>query len=320
MPTLFLGKREILPLLDMHEIIPAVENAFLQWALGKAQMPPKSYLTVDKGDFRAMPAALPEAAGMKWVNVHPGNPAIGLPTVMAVIIYNDPETGYPLAVMDATDITAYRTGAAAAVASKYLARKNARTLGLVGAGRQAYTQLLAHAAIFDLELVKVYDIFGVAVERFIRAFPQYRIEAHSLPETLDADIVCTVTPAHEPVVRNEWIKLGVHINAVGADAHGKEELDPEILNRALIFVDDLRQASTSGEVNVPLDKGLLDPNRILGSLGDLVAGWKVGRKSERDITLFDATGLAIQDIACARLIFNKLKDKEGYTRLDFIEG
>jgi alanine dehydrogenase len=318
MPTLFLGKNEILPLLDMKEIIPAVENAFLQWAVGKAQMPPKSYLTVEQGDFRAMPASLTGAAGMKWVNVHPANPSINLPTVMAVIIYNDPETGYPLAVMDGTDITAYRTGAAAAVASKYLARKNPRTLGLVGAGRQAYTQLMAHAAIYNLDLIKVYDISEAAVDRLIHAFPQYHIESHALEDVVASDIVCTVTPAHQPVVKHEWVKPGVHINAIGADAHGKEELDPEILNEAVIFVDDLRQASTSGEVNVPLSKGLLDPNRIRGSLGDLVAGIKAGRSSDKEVTVFDATGLAIEDIACARLIYEKARYKEGYMRLNFI--
>jgi len=320
MPTLFLGKSQVLPLLDMKEVIPAVENAFLQWSLGKAQMPPKSYLTVDKGDFRAMPASLPGAAGMKWVNVHPANPAHNLPTVMAVIIYNDPATGYPLAVMDGTDITAYRTGAASAVASKYLARKNPRTLGLVGAGRQAYTQLTAHTAIFNLELIKVFDISDASVTRLIRSFPQYRIEARTLPDVLASDIVCTVTPAHQPVVKKEWVKPGVHINAVGADAHGKEELDPDILNEAVIFVDDMRQASTSGEINVPLDRGLLDPNRIRGSLSDLVGGLKTGRASDKEITVFDSTGLAIEDIACAKLIYEKVKGKEGYTRLNFIEG
>ncbi len=320
MPTLFLGKSEVLPLLDMKEVIPAVEDAFLQFALGKAQMPPKSYLTVDKGDFRAMPASLPGAAGMKWVNVHSGNPALRLPTVIAVSIFNDPETGYPLAVMDGTDITAFRTGAASAVASKYLARKNSRTLGLVGAGRQAYTQFMAHAAIYDLDLIRVYDISETSIARFMSTFPQYRIEAHTLPQVLASDIVCTITPAHQPIVKKEWVMPGVHINAVGADAHGKEELEPEILNQAVIFVDDMRHASTSGEINVPLDKGLLDPARIRGSLGDLVAGLKTGRSSDHEITIFDSTGLAIEDIACARLIYEKVKDKEGYTRLNFIEG
>ncbi len=304
----------------MKEVIPAVENAFRQWALGKAQMPPKSYLTVDKGDFRAMPASLPGAAGMKWVNVHSENPSRNLPTVMAVIIYSDPETGYPLAVMDGTDITAYRTGAASAIASKYLARKDASTLGLVGAGRQAHTQLMAHAALYDLKLVKVYDLSEASASRLIKAFPQYRIEAHTLPEVMDSDIVCTVTPAHSPVVRKEWVKPGVHINAVGADAHGKEELDPEILNEAVIFVDDMRQASTSGEVNVPLDKGLLDPNRIRGSLGDVVAGTKKGRTNDREITVFDSTGLAIEDIACAHMIYEKVKRNSEFTRLNFVEA
>jgi alanine dehydrogenase len=222
--------------------------------------------------------------------------------------------------MDGTDITAYRTGAASAIASKYLARKNASTLGLVGAGRQAYTQLMAHAAIYDLKLIKVYDIAEASMARFISSFPQYRIQACTLPEVMDSDIVCTVTPAHKPVVLKEWVKPGVHINAVGADAHGKEELDPEILNEAVIFVDDMRQASTSGEVNVPLDKGLLDPNRIRGSLGDLVAGLKKGRASDSEITVFDATGLAIEDIACARLIYEKVKNNTAFTRLNFVEG
>jgi len=319
MPTLFLGKKDVLPLLDMKEIIPAVENAFLQWSTGKAQMPSKSFLTVEKGDFRAMPASLPGAAGIKWVNVHTCNPALGLPTVMAVIIYSDPDTGYPLALMDATDITAYRTGAAAAVASKYLARQKVEELGLVGAGRQAYTQLAAHTVIYDLELIKVYDISEAAVNRLIHAFPQYRVEACPLPDTLAADIVCTTTPAHQPLVKEGWIPPGVHINAIGADAHGKKELEAGILNHAVIFVDDLRQASTSGEVNVPLSKGLLAPDRIRGSLGELVAGLKAGRSDDNEITLFDATGLAIQDIACAKLIYDKIKGKEGYTRLNLVE-
>ncbi len=315
MPTLFLGKSEVLPLLDMKEVIPAVEDAFLQWARGKAQMPPKSYLTVDKGDFRAMPASLPGAAGLKWVNVHPGNPSRNLPTVMAVIIYNDPATGYPLAVMDGTDITAYRTGAASAVASKYLARQNSRTLGLVGAGRQAYTQLMAHAAIYDLQIIKVYDISEASTARFMRAFPQYRIEARTLPDVLASDIVCTVTPAHQPSVKKEWVRPGVHINAVGADAHGKEELDPDILNEAVIFVDDMRKASTSGEINVPFAQGFLTTADIRATLGEVVAGKKPGRMSDEEITVFDSTGLAIEDIACAKLVYEKAK-KRGFTSVE----
>ncbi len=320
MPTLVLGKKEVLPLLDMKEIVAVVEEAFGAWARGRVAMPPKSYLTLEKGDFRAMPAAIPGGAGLKWVNVHPGNPARGLPTVMAVIIYNDPETGYPLAVMDGTDITAYRTGAASAVASRYLARPESRTLGLVGAGRQAYTQLAAHAALFNLELVKVYDIQPAAVERLILAFPHHRIEARTLADTVASDIVCTATPAREPVVKKAWVLPGTHINAVGADAHGKEELEPEILSTARIVVDDIKQASTSGEINVPLSRGLLAPERIYGNLGEIVAGLKPGRASPDEVTVFDATGLAFEDIACARLLYEKANGRPGYLSLNFVEG
>lgn len=318
MPTLFLSRSEIIPLLDMREVIPAVEEAFRLWAGGKTQMPPKSYLTVEKGDFRAMPAALPGAAGVKWVNVHPQNPAQGLPTVMAILIYNEPETGYPLAVMDATDITAYRTGAASAVASKYLACKNPRTLGLVGAGRQAYTQLLAHAALFNFDTIRVYDISQASLARIVTSFPRYHLEACSLEETVASDIVCTVTPAREPVVKKAMLRPGTHINAVGADAPGKEELEPAILSEALIVVDDMKQSTTSGEINVPLSSGLLDPCRIHGTLGEIVTGQKCGRCDDSEISVFDSTGVAIEDIACARLLYEKVRAKDGYLRINFV--
>jgi alanine dehydrogenase len=189
MSTLFLNKNDVRSLLNIAEVIEAVEQAFKDWALGRAKMPAKAYLVLEQGDFRAMPGAIPGAAGMKWVNVHPQNQSLGLPTVMAILIYNDPATGYPLAVMDATDITAYRTGAAAAIASKYLARKNSHTLGLVGAGRQSYTQLMAHRELFDLRQIKVFDQRTAAVETFIKSFSAYSVQACSLEETVASDIV-----------------------------------------------------------------------------------------------------------------------------------
>ena len=173
MPTLLLAKSVVSDLLTMKDVIRVVEDAFRAWVQGKGNMPSKAYLVVEQGDFRAMPAALPGAAGVKWVNVHLENPSRGLPTVMAVLIYSDPETGYPLAVMDATEITAYRTGATAAIASKYLARQDSHTLGIIGAGRQAYTQILAHAEVFDLELIKVFDQSRAAVEKLLRSFSGY---------------------------------------------------------------------------------------------------------------------------------------------------
>lgn len=319
MSTLFLGGNDVRGLLNMADVIKAVEEAFRHSALGKARMPAKAYLVLDQGDFRAMPAALPGAVGMKWANVHPQNPSLGLPTVMAILIYNDPATGYPLAVMDATDITAYRTGAAAAIASRYLARKDSHTLGIIGAGRQAYTQLLAHAELFDLSLIRVFDRFDVAVAKLISCFPEYPVEACSLEEAVASDIVCTLTPAREPFVKREWVIPGTHINAIGADAAGKQELEPSILGEAILVVDDLAQASAAGEINVPIKKGLIAIEQVYATLAEIIAGEKQGRTDEKAVTVFDSTGLAIEDIAVANLVYKKAQQIGGYLSLDFVE-
>ena len=320
MSTLFLSRKDVRDLLKMPAVIEAVEQAFKEWALGKAKMPMKSYLVLKRGDFRAMAAALPGAVGMKWVNVHPQNPSLGLPAVMATLIYNDPETGYPLAVMDATEITEYRTGATAAIASKYLARKDSRTLGIIGAGRQARTQLLAHAEMFDLRLVKVFDISEAAVEKLINSFPEYPVQECSLEETASSDIVCTVTPVREPLLKREWVTPGTHINAIGADAEGKEELEPSILKEAMVVVDDLEQTSVAGEINVPLKKGLFRIDEVYATLGEIIVGKKQGRNDNQLVTVFDATGIAIEDIAVAKLIYEKAKQRGSYLSLDFVEG
>jgi alanine dehydrogenase len=304
--------------MDMPGVIKAVEQAFRDLGQGKAHMPMKAYLVVEKGDFRAMPAALSDAAGVKWVNVHPDNPSLGLPTVMAVMIYNDPATGYPLAILDATDVTAYRTGAVGAVASKYLARKNSRTLGIIGAGRQAYTQLLAQVQLFKFEQIRVFDVSKEAVEKLISFYPQYPVRAASLAETAASDILCTVTPVREPIVKKEWIRPGTHINAIGADAEGKEELEPAILKGAIVVVDDLAQASAAGEINVPIRRGLFKTEEIHATLSEIVLGKKPGRKSEQDITIFDATGVAIEDVATAKLIYEKAKAAESYPSIEFV--
>ncbi|MBI2832272.1 MAG: ornithine cyclodeaminase family protein [Chloroflexi bacterium] len=320
MPTLVLGKNDIRPLLTMPDTIKAVEQAFIDCVEGRAIMPPKSYVAVEQGDFRAMPAALPGAAGIKWVNVHPKNSSRGLPTVMAVLIYSDPATGYPLAVMDATDITAYRTGATAAIASKYLARKGSRTLGIIGAGRQAQTQLLAHVEVFDFKLIRVFDRYRETAERFVKAFPAYPVKAATLEEAAASDIVCTVTPAREPVLMKTMIIPGTHINAIGADAEGKEELEPSILNDSVVVVDDLRQARASGEINVPISKKLYRVNQVYATLGEIIAGKKKGRSDDRSVTIFDSTGVAIEDIAVARVIYEKAKERGGYTSVNLVDG
>ncbi len=303
MPTLLLTRKEVSALLNMGAVIKAVEQAFRDWAGGRGTMPPKSYLSLEKGDFRAMPAALPGAAAVKWVNVPPGNPARGLRTVMAVIIYSDPETGYPLAVMDATEITAYRTGATAAIAARYLARWDSHVLGVFGAGRQAYTQILAHAELFDLREVRVYDVQSGAAERLVGQLPQLHLRACPAEEAAASDIICTVTPARAPFFKKAWLRPGTHINAIGADAEGKEELEPDVLKGAVVVVDDLRQASAGGEINVPITEGLYSPDEVYASLGEIIAGKKPGRTDPQAVTIFDSTGVAIEDVAISRLVY-----------------
>ena len=318
MSTLLLDRKAVNDLMNMSDVLYVVEEVFRMWGNGKGNMPAKAYLLVEHGDFRAMPAALPGCAGMKWVNAHPQNQSRNLPSVMAVMIYNDPETGYPLAIMDATEITSYRTGAAAAIASKYLARQDSHTIGIIGAGYQAYTQILAHAGLFDLSSINVFDISDAAVDKLIKSFPEFLIRSCSIQEAVRSDIVCTLTPSRKPIVMREWIITGTHINAVGADAAGKEELDPSILKEAIVVVDDIRQASSGGEINVPIQKGIYSIDEVKGTLAELIVGKRKGRLDDKAITVFDSTGVAIEDIAVAKLLFEKAQQTGSYSSIDLI--
>ncbi len=321
METIVISYEDVRDILTMKETIDVVEKAFELHGKNLAKMPPKVYLTFEKGDLRAMPASLMGYAGIKWVNSHPENPKKNLPTVMAILILNDPETGYPLAIMDATYITNFRTGASSAVASKYLARKKSRIFGFIGCGRQAYTQFLALNEVFEIEKVKAFDINDKSAERFVE-FCRNWVDADfmSIEDVCDCDVLTTTTPSRKPVVMNEWIEEGIHINAVGADAPGKQELDEKILLRAKIVVDDYEQAMHGGEINVAISKGLIGKEDIYASLGEIVAGLKSGRERGDEITIFDSTGLAIQDIAVAKVVYEKaLKLKRGL-KVDMFKG
>jgi alanine dehydrogenase len=312
MEVTLLTSEEIQQLVTLREVIEIVEEAFRQKGEGKVQMPPKLYVSFEKGDFRTMPAYLPVmgAAGVKVVNVHPQNPLLNLPTVMATIFLLDAETGAPLAIMDGTWITAARTGAAGAIAAKYLARRNSKRVGIVGAGVQARYQLLALAELMKVEEVKVASRERASIYAAEMRQRGFEVEVGTIAEVArSADILVTTTPVTQPIVMNRDIGGGTHINAIGADAPGKEELDPLILKRAKIVVDDYEQACHSGEVNVPLSRGLLRREEIYGELGEIVAGKKRGRESEKEITVFDSTGLAIQDVAVAWAVYKKAEER-----------
>lgn len=263
-----------------------------------------------------MPAYLEEfdAAGMKIVNSHPRNPAkYGLPSVMATILLLDPKTGAPLAIMDGTWITNMRTGAASGVATKYLARKNSHVVAMIGAGTQAKTQLIAMNSVLDVREVRVVDKVPERAEKYAEEMrAQLGIDIEAKGQTKEAiegsDVVITATPAREPIVMNEWISKGMHINAIGADAPGKQELDPRILKRAKIVVDDREQAFHGGEVNVALSEGQVREDNIYADIAEIIIGKRLGRTSDEEITIFDSTGLAIQDIATAWMVYQKARE------------
>ena len=321
MKTLLLTEKEVRQLLSIDEVMKAVESAFREKGLGNVQMPAKLYLFYNKynGDLRAMPSYLEELdiSAVKVVNVHPDNRVkYDLPTVMATIVLIDPKNGAPLAIMGGTAITDMRTGAAGGVAAKYLARKDSKTVGLVGAGAQAKTQLMALLSLYgEIEEVRVWSRTKSTRDAFVAEMKLAGNVAKmaATDEVRDAvegaDIVVTTTPSRKPIVMSDWVEDGTHFSCIGADAPGKEELDPEILKRAKIIVDDWEQASHSGEINVPLSKGMITRQNIWAEIGEVVAGLKPGRTSQDEITIFTSTGLAVQDAVTAELAYKKAATK-----------
>jgi len=307
-------------LVNMKDSIKVVEKAFREYGLGRGHMPTKVYLDLPEyaGDFRAMPAYLErfKVSSLKWVNSHSQNKKFNLPAVMATIILSDPRNGFPLAVMDGTYATNLRTGAAGAVAAKYLAPKNSQVVSMVGCGAQAKTQLIALRQSFTIKEVRVWGHESGCVKAFMKAMKcagQELIAASTIEECVrGSDIIVTTTPSRKPIVKLSWLNPKVHINAIGADAAGKQELESNILKEAKVVIDDWTQATHSGEINVPLKKKIISRYNIYGELGQIIAGKKKGRIIKDRLTVFDSTGLAIQDTAMAHLIYKSaIKNKVG---------
>jgi len=320
--TLILTDDEVKKLLSMNEVMEAVEQAFREKGLGLVQMPAKLYLFYQKygGDLRVMPSYLEklDISAVKIVNSHPNNRTkYNLPTVMAVIALIDPRNGIPFAIMGGKTITDMRTGAAGGLAAKYLARKDSKIVGLIGAGAQARTQFIGLLEVYKkLEEVRVWSPDPTKEEFLAEMEPRYghlcKLTAVETVEEAvnDADIVVTVTPSRKPLVMEHMISLGTHFNCIGADAPGKQEVDSAILRQAKIVVDDWEQASHSGEINVPLSRGIITKENVWAEIGEIVAGLKPGRERQDEITIFTSTGLAVQDAVTAKIAYNKAIEKK----------
>lgn len=318
--TLYLTQRDVKSLLDMKGAIEAIEEAFKEMALSNIEMPPRVYLHFEKynGILIAMPAYIKtiDAAGLKVVTVHPDNPRkYGSPAVIARIILNDPTKGEPLAIMDGTYITAMRTGAAGAVAAKYLSREDAETAAIIGCGVQGRAQLLGLCEVRAIQRVKVFDIIPSTMKRYVDEMKEKTgidiQEAQSVEEAVKGvDIIVTCTPSKEPFLRGNMLESGVHISAIGADTSAKRELETDVLARAdKIVVDFKPQAFIVGDFAIPMKEGTLKDEDVYAEMGEVVAGMKSGRESEEEITLFKATGLAIQDVGTAYKVYKLARDR-----------
>jgi alanine dehydrogenase len=313
--TRILTYEDVALLADMELAVAAVERAFAAHARGEARMPSKVYLDLPEhqGDFRAMPAVLGsggasvastmgEYAGLKWVNAHPHNrERNGLPTVMGTYVLSDPRSGFPLAIMDATLLTALRTGAAAAVATKHLANLPLTRVGFIGCGVQARMFRDAHRVLGSFEVF--------AADRDPQRAQAFADEsdgrAVSIAEAAACSVVCIATPSTTPVIERRWVSNGAHINAMGADGPGKQELDVQVLHDARVIIDELEQSTHGGELNVPVSRDEYSIDKIAATLGEVITGQKPGRTDPQQITLFDSTGLAIQDVALAAALYER---------------
>jgi alanine dehydrogenase len=275
--------------------VEAVREAFIAHARGEWTMPPKVYVTnYPAGDFRAMPALGAGHALLKWVTSFPGNPLQGLPTVTGVVLVSDAENGQLRAVLDAASVTALRTGAAAVLAAEALGCSDAVTAAVIGAGvngRAAARTFLARG-----RPVSVWDVNEGRAKHVARELGADL--APSLQEALGADLVVTVTPGHEVLIGDGSLRAGQHVSLMGADGPGKAEMAGTELARATLFCDDWEQASHGGELAHAVEAGLVTEQDVT-VLGAVLTGAAQGRSDDEQITAFDSTGLAIQDLAIA---------------------
>ncbi|MDP1841364.1 MAG: ornithine cyclodeaminase family protein [Reyranella sp.] len=312
---LILSRTDIAGLMNYGDYVDAVEAAFRAAAAGRAVAPPASALQLPAGSFHAKGAALlgPEAQVAIKINGNfPGNPAAnGLPTVQGVIYLADGANGRPLAVMDSIEVTLNRTGAATTLAARHLARAGARVATICGAGVQGRIQLKAIAAAAKLERVHVWDADAARAIAFAREMSVelgLDMEATAdLSPVRRSDIVVACSSAHRAFLTPDLVRPGTFIAAVGADNPDKSEIDPGLYAKSLVVVDSLEQCAEIGDLHHALVAGVVTPEHVHATLGEIIAGKKAGRTDDGAITLFDSTGMGLQDVAAAIAIYRRAR-------------
>jgi len=297
---LYLDEEKVRNHLRLEELIPAMEKALIEFSSGKVTQPVRSVLTVDPpgGFFGMMPARTPDGLGIKLVTFYPRNAERGIPTHMATIFLADPETGAPLAVMDGRLITEMRTAAVSAAATKLLASPDAKILAILGSGVQARSHVEALRLVRRFEEIRVWSPTKAHAEQFAKQIGATAMSAEEVVR--GADVVVTATSSKTPVLRGTWLKVGCHVNAVGACRPDWRELDDEAM-REVVFVDSREAAmKESGDV-------ILSSAKIYAELGEALVGKVPSRANET--TIFKSLGMAVEDVAAAVLVYRSATNK-----------
>jgi alanine dehydrogenase len=308
--VLVISGREIDGYVRIKDCLPLVEQAFTAMAMGGTDLPPKCHFLGSRGLWFFMGGIVEplEAMAIKLGSTRPDNVKRGLPAGVSQVICYNCETAEPLAFMEGSRVTALRTGAAAAVGAKHLARPESNVAGIIGTGRVGSASLEALNECYCLDRVYVADVNEEARGSFVAAarelYPFPVIEASLEQAVRAADILITATPAREPIVKKQWLSKGQHISAMGADRSGKQEIEAAALSESRIVCDNVEQCLEYGELNNAYRAGLLDREWIVGEIGEVILGRKEGRRSNEEITLFDSTGMGIQDAVVAKLIYD----------------
>lgn len=328
-----LSQQDVAKALNMDLVLDTVESVYKYKAEDKTVLWPTVFHDFNPGhqdmDIKSGYIKGMEIHGLKTINWTEKNPELGLPALVGLILVFDTATGLPLGLLDAGNITGMRTGSAAAIGAKYLARKDSDTMLMVGAGHQALFQIGAFLKQFpNMKTVYVADLpspeHGVEYVKTVKdkLLTSLNIDASNvnfhavcgeaeLADTVGkVDLVVTATPSRTPIIKKEWVKPGTHFSCVGADMSGKVELDPQLFADALIYCDDLSNCMEVGEMETALKSGVISENQIMGEIGNLILGKSAGRTSDDQITIYDTTGLALHDLANAKTALD-YAEKEG---------
>ncbi|MFY0545020.1 ornithine cyclodeaminase family protein [Brevibacillus sp. H7] len=320
LPFRVVDQAAIEEILEMKTVIEVVEQAYALKADGQASLFPLVFHEFEPGkadmDIKSGHVTGAHVFGLKLVSWFGENSAKGLPQLNGVVMVLDSRTGMPMGILSGEYITCMRTGAAGGIGAKYLARPESEHLLIVGSGHQAPFQIMA--TLQTMPHIKKVSVWNPRSHAKAAAFCEAVQNQFPVPLTAvedgeravgEADIIITATSARQPLIRREWVRPGTHLSCIGADMEGKQEIDERLFADARVFVDDVPQAVHVGETEIPVKKGIITPDRIVAEIGEVILGRAEGRQSDRDITIFDSTGIAIQDLLTAGHVLKEAEQR-----------